>query len=102
VRITITTRHCEISDELRARARTLVERLGKVASRAQDAHVIFGQDHAAPTVELKLHRSRGKIHIGTGSAVDHRSALDRAVQKVRRQLDKPPARRARAATRKAR
>jgi ribosome-associated translation inhibitor RaiA len=46
-----------------------------------------------PTVEVQLHRARGVMHVGKSSAADHRTALDRAVAKVRRQLDKTPARR---------
>ena len=39
-------------------------------------------------VELRLHTARGRVHVGTADGADHRSALDRAVAKVRRQLDK--------------
>jgi len=93
MRITITARHCEIPDELRLRARTLVERLSKIAPRPHDGQVIFLEDHGAPTVEVRLHRARGAVHVGTAVAADHRTALDLAVRKVRRQLDKAPARR---------
>ncbi len=88
MRITITARHCEIPDELRARARALLERLGKVAARPHDARVIFAADHRAAAVEIRLHTARGKVHVGKALADDHRTALDRAAQRVRRQLDK--------------
>ncbi len=52
-----------------------------------------------PTVEVRLHTARGAVHVGTASAADLRTALDRAVAKVRRQLDKAPTRR-RAAVRR--
>ncbi len=93
MRITITARHCEIPDELRARARTLLERLTKVAPRPHDGQVVFLADHGMPTVEVRLHAARGAVHVGTASAADHRTALDHAVAKVRRQLDKSPVRR---------
>jgi len=99
MRITITARHCDIPDELRQRARALLERLSRVAARPHDAQVIFGADHGTPTVEVRLHTARGRIHVGTAGGADHRSALDRAGAKVRRQLDKPPLRRARARVR---
>ncbi len=88
MRITITARHCEIPDELRARARALLERLGKVAARPHDARVIFADDHGEAAVEVRLHTARGKVHVGKALAGDHRTALDRAAQRVRRQLDK--------------
>ena len=72
MRITITARHCEIPDELRPR----------------DARVIFADDHGGAAVEVRLHTARGKVHVGKALADDHRTALDRAAQRVRRQLDK--------------
>ena len=88
MRITITARHREIPDELRARARALLERLGKVAARPHDARVIFADDHGEAAVEVRLHTARGKVYVGKALADDHRTALDRAAQRVRRQLDK--------------
>ena len=102
MRITITARHCDIPDDLRERARALLERLGRVAPRPHGGQVIFGADHGMPEVEVRLHAARGQIHVATASGADHRTALDRAAAKVRRQLDKAPARRGRAAVREAR
>ncbi|OLC06763.1 MAG: hypothetical protein AUH42_04915 [Gemmatimonadetes bacterium 13_1_40CM_70_11] len=96
MRTTITARHCDVPDELRARARALVGRLARVASRPHDAQVIFGADHGAAAVEVRLHTARGRVHVATAGGTDHRSALDRAVARVRRQLDKPSARQRRA------
>jgi len=93
MRITVTARHSEIPDELRLRARALVERLTKLAGRSPDGQVIFGTEHGRATAEVRLHTARGAVHIATGAAADHRSALDVAVAKVRRQLDKAVARR---------
>ena len=90
MRTAITARHCDIPDELRARAETLLQRLTKLAPRAHDARVLFVEDHGTPTVEVRLHTARGAVHVGTASAADLRTALDRAVAKVRRQLDKLP------------
>ncbi len=95
MRITVTARHCEIPDELRKRAREVVQRLEKVAARSLEARVVFDTNHQGKTVEVRLYRPQGRVHIATGSATDHRSALDRAVAKVRRQIDKRPARRVR-------
>ncbi|PYP59261.1 MAG: hypothetical protein DMD44_05170 [Gemmatimonadetes bacterium] len=100
MRITITARHCELPPELRARARTLLERLARVAPRPHDARVVFDADHGRPTVEVRLHAARGAVHVGTARGTDQSSALNLAVAKVRRQLDKSPMRR-RAAIRRA-
>jgi ribosomal subunit interface protein len=100
--IAITARHCEIPDELRARAATLVERLTKLARRSHDGQVIFAADHGRPTVEVRLHTARGAVHVGRAAGADHRTALDLAAAKVRRQLDKAAARRRTTLARRAR
>jgi len=102
MRITTTARHCEISEELRERARALLERLSRVAPRSQDASALFGKDHGAPTVEVRLRTARGGVHVGSASGADHHSALDAAVAKVRRQLDKAGVRRGRPSVREPR
>src|SRR6266480_2737922 len=101
MRITITARHCEVPDELRARARERLARLARIAARPHDGRVVFVADHGRPTVEVRLHTARGTVHVGTARGADHRTALDLAVAKVRRQLDKAPAGRRRVATRRA-
>lgn len=89
---TITARHCEIPDALRERARTVVERLGGLAHRPIESAVVFDTDGGKSTAELRLHVARGEILIARGDADDHRTALDRAEEKLRRQLDKASAR----------
>ena len=102
MRITITARHCEIPEGLRVRARTLVERLTRFATRPHDGQVLFSADHGTPTVEVRVHAARGVVHVATAEGVDHRSALDLAVARVRRQLDNAaPKRRRVAAARRA-
>lgn len=85
---TITARHCDISDALKERARTVVERLGSIATRPVESAVVFDTEGPVQTAELRLHVSRGEVLIARGEAVDHRSALDRAEEKLRRQLEK--------------
>ena len=90
MRITITARHCDIPDALRARARERLERLARFAPRPHDGSVVFVADNGRPTVEVRLHTVRGAVLVGTARGADHRTALDQAVAKVRRQLDKSP------------
>ena len=88
MRTTITARHCDIPEELRALARERLERLGKVAARPHDAQVVFAEDHGEAAVEVRLHTARGRVYVARALAADHRSALDLAAARVRRQLDK--------------
>ena len=75
---TITARHCEISDALRERALTVLERLGNIASRPMEATVVFDAEGTQQTAELRLHVARGEVLVAKGEGEDHRTALDRA------------------------
>ena len=88
---TITTRHGEIAEALHLRAERLVERLARLAIRPTAAHVTFDLDHQRATAEIRLTAARGAVHVASAEAADHRTALDRAAQKLRRQLDKQEA-----------
>jgi len=88
MRITITARHCDISDELRMRAESVVGKVAKLASRCHAAEVIFDADHGSKVVELKLALPRGQIKVATAEEDDFKTALDRAADKIRNQLDK--------------
>lgn len=85
---TITTRHCEVSEPLRERAVTVMERLGNLASRPMKMTVVFDADGIQQTVELRLHVARGEILVAKGEGADHRTALDRAEDKLRRQVER--------------
>ncbi|MGH7581486.1 MAG: ribosome hibernation-promoting factor, HPF/YfiA family [Gemmatimonadales bacterium] len=88
---TITVRHCEISDALRERALAVVERLGSIATRPIEATVVFDLEGPQQIAELRLHVSRGEVLVAKGEAEDHRTALDRAEDKLRKQLEKASA-----------
>jgi ribosomal subunit interface protein len=88
---TITARHCEISDALRERALTVVERLGNFATRPIEATVVFDTEGVRRTAELRLHVPRGEVLVAKAEAEDHRTALDRAEDKLRRQVEKASA-----------
>jgi ribosomal subunit interface protein len=85
----ITARHCEISEELRLRAEAVLTRLGALIVAPVDGTVVFDVAPAASTAEIRLRGGRGESFNATGEDKDHRSALDRAEEKIRRQLDKP-------------
>jgi ribosomal subunit interface protein len=88
---TITARHCEIPEALRERALAVVERLGSIATRPIEATVVFDVEGPRQTAELRLHVSRGEVLVAKGEAEEHRTALDRAEDKLRKQLEKASA-----------
>jgi ribosomal subunit interface protein len=85
---TITARHCEVSDLLRERAVSVVERLGSLASRPMESAVVFDTEGSEQIVEIRLHVPRGEVLVARAGGVDHRTALDRAEEKLRRQIER--------------
>ncbi|MDZ4675436.1 MAG: HPF/RaiA family ribosome-associated protein [Gemmatimonadota bacterium] len=86
MRTTITTRHCEIADALRQRAELVMERLVGLSDRATEPTVVFDLGAGLHQVELRLQGVGGKVLVATAEGPDHRTALDRAEGKLRRQL----------------
>lgn len=86
MRITMTARHTEIDDDLRAHTRELVAKVAKLARRPHHAQVTFTEDHGEAAVEIEVHVPRGRIHVAKSQAPDHRSALDEAIARVKRQI----------------
>ena len=95
MQVTITSRHDEVPEALRARAEAVVARIAKRAHRPTRAQVEFDLEHQRATAELRLHAARNAVYVASADAGDHRTALDRAAAKLRRQLDKKPASRRR-------
>ena len=100
MQVTITSRHEDVPEALRLRAEAVVARLGKLAHRPTRAQVEFDLEHQRHTAELRIHAAQNAVYVASGEAADHRTALDRAAAKLRRQLDKKPAARRRAGARK--
>ncbi|HWO90031.1 MAG TPA: ribosome-associated translation inhibitor RaiA [Gemmatimonadales bacterium] len=86
--VKITSRRTEIPKALRERAEAVVARLARLAIRPTSAHVTFSEENQRAHAEIVLNAARGAVHVATAEAADHRTALDRASAKVRRQLDK--------------
>jgi ribosomal subunit interface protein len=99
MRTTISARHCEVTESLQERAMAVTERLAQLSPHALEATVVFDAGSLAHTVEIRLHARGRKVLVGVGEGADHRTALDRAEEKLRPQILKaargrPRARRA--------
>lgn len=88
MRTVITALHCEIPDALKERAEAIGSRLGHLAPRGHECVIVFDVEGAQSTAEVRLHVPPGKWLIARGEDVDHRTALDRAEEKLKHQLDK--------------
>ncbi len=93
--VTITARHCDLPDLLRERALEIATRLEQRAARPADISVLFDVEGGVPTAELRLFVVGEEPLISAGRGDDHRSALDQAEGRLRRQMEKPGTRRLR-------
>lgn len=91
MRVQISARHCEITEQLRERTEVVVDRLAQLTPFGQEAAVVFGTEPSGQTVEIRLRLSGGQMLVASGEAPDHRTALDLAEARVRRQLERPTA-----------
>ncbi len=86
--VTISARHCDISEELKTRAQAVMERLETLASFPLEGTLVFDVAPTSATAEFRLKGGKGEPLVATGEAKDHRSALDRAEEKIRKQLER--------------
>src|SRR5262245_17109983 len=87
MRVRITARHTSVEDGLRIRAEELMEKVGKLAHRPHRAEVIFDEGHHRRIVELHVFSARGSVLVANAEADTFFAALDRAVEKLRHQLN---------------
>lgn len=84
----VTALHCQVADELRTRAETVAERFEHLSPHALETTVVFDVEAGEPTAEIRLHVRGGQILVAHGVDKDHRTALDRAEEKLRKQLER--------------
>ncbi|HEX9632539.1 MAG TPA: HPF/RaiA family ribosome-associated protein [Gemmatimonadales bacterium] len=92
MKTTVTARHCEIPEEIRTRAEDVADKLARMAHRPQRMEIVFDHDHQRRIVELKMWLPRGQTLVASGDETDFRTALDRAAEKLRSQLERNAAR----------
>ena len=84
--VTITTRHCTIPEPLRDQAERLMGRFLKLHTRATSAVVCFEGEGFEKSVEARLHTGGGPPLVAHASGPTFREALDRAVDRLDRQV----------------
>ena len=86
MQMTFSVRHGEVPDRVRARVEREVQKLSKYFERLVEADIILdhegGHRHIA---EVRLHTSTD-THFAASEASDWRTAIDRTIAKLRRQL----------------
>jgi ribosomal subunit interface protein len=84
----ITARHCDVSEDLRQRVDAVLSRLGALHARPSEAAVVFDVGPTNAVAEVRFTGDRGDRFVARGEDRDHRSALDRAEEKLRRQIQR--------------
>jgi len=85
MQIRITARHFDLDPGLKEHVETKVEHLAHYFDRVDEAHVVFEQEGHRKIADLTVHASRVVVS-SEQEAADFRSAFDRAVDKVERQI----------------
>jgi putative sigma-54 modulation protein len=85
MRIDITCRHCEMDADLKSYVEDKVSRLSRYFDRVDVAHLVFEAEGHRRIADLTVHASRAIIS-SEQTADDMRSAFDRALEKVERQI----------------
>jgi ribosome-associated translation inhibitor RaiA len=93
--VTVTARHCDLPELLRERVHEVASRLEQRSGRPAEIGVLFDVEAGIPTAEIRLHAAGAEVLLAAGTGDDHRSALDQAEARMRRQLEKPGTRRLR-------
>ncbi len=86
MRVVVSARNCELTDGLRDAVDRQFGRLGRFEPRATRAEVRLTAEKKGCTADARVHvDGSGSLH-ASGRGSDPRSALDRAVDKLSRQL----------------
>lgn len=93
MQVTVTALHCEITDAMQERAEQVAQRMAALVHRPIGCTVVFGMEKQVSTAELRLQDGRGDMLVASGEGSDHRTALDRAEERVRRQIETASGRR---------
>jgi len=87
MRITVTCRNCELEPALRTYIEDKVSHLAHYFDRVDEAHVVLQTEGHRCIADVTVHASRAVIS-SEQAADDMRSAFDRSIEKVERQIRK--------------
>ena len=87
MQINITARHGEVPDDLKDRARQVVERLVQRINKPISAHITFDTE-PRPSAEIVFTAAHDVTHVARAEADDIRTAFDKVASRFQRQLEK--------------
>lgn len=87
MQISITARHCEISQSFRDRVNAEAESLRKIWDRINSAEVVLSEDAGVPRAELTIRLNQQEFN-AKGQGVSLHQAFGIALEKAERQVRK--------------
>lgn len=84
--VSITTRHCSVSERTRTQAAERLQRLQRYEPNVAEAEVEFDDDHGTKQVETRIFVAGSHSIVAHGSGDTFRTALDRSIERLTRQL----------------
>jgi ribosomal subunit interface protein len=84
--VSITTRHCSVSERTRSEAEERLQRLQRYEPRVANAEIEFDDDHGTKQVETRIFVMGSHSIVAHGSGDTFRTALDRSIDRLTRQL----------------
>ena len=84
--VSITTRHCTVSERTRSEATERLQRLQRYEPKVATAEVEFDDDHCTKQVETRIFVAGSHSIVAHGSGDTFRTALDRSIDRLTRQL----------------
>ena len=87
MQISTTARHCELDPEVRWFAQQRLDKMGRFARDIQEAHLIITAEGYRHSAEITLKLRRGEM-VSHEVAVEARTAIDLALDRLEKQLRK--------------
>ena len=84
--VSISTRHCSVSERTRNEATERLRHLQRYEPRVANAEVEFDDDHGTKQVETRIFVTGSHSIVAHGSGDTFRTALDRSIDRLTRQL----------------
>jgi ribosomal subunit interface protein len=86
MQVNITTRHCNVPEQVKAEAEERVQRLAKYEPRVDNALIEFDDDHGDKLVETRVHVAGSHSIVAHASGETFESALMKSLDRVATQL----------------
>lgn len=91
--ITMNARHCTVPESLRRQAQARLDRLQRFDTRMLGATVTFTAENGVKQVDIRAAIKGGPPQLGHGTGPTFRNALDRAMERMERQVKRARERR---------